>query len=164
MDVYVLRHGKAELRSPSIKSDYKRALTVIGKKDLQHISKAIKNMNIKFDYIISSPLLRARQTAEIVLSFVKTKRSIVFWNELKPESSVEEISKKLYTLKPDSSVLLVGHEPILSELVGSLISDGTTSIILKKGGFAHVQCVIQNSIITGTLRSLLTPKQLRLYK
>lgn len=163
MDVYVLRHGKAEVRSSNVKSDYRRELTVTGKKELECISKSIKNMNIKFDYIVSSPLLRAKQTAEIVMSRVKSKkRSIIFWNELKPESSVDNILKRLCDLKHDSSILLVGHEPILSEMIGSLISSSGVSISLKKGGFAHVQCIVQNSILVGSLRSILTPKQLRL--
>lgn len=164
MDVYVLRHGKAGERSLTVKGDSKRELTEAGKKELQCIAKAIKSLDIKFDCVVSSPLLRAKQTAEIALSHVKSKRrSIVVWNELKPESKVKEIFKKLSTLKPDYSVLIVGHEPVLSELIGSMISplNHDISISLRKGGFAHVECSVKSSAVIGTLRSIMTPKQLK---
>ena len=164
MDVYALRHGKAEERTLSVKSDSRRKLTESGKKELRCISKAIKSMDVGFDCIFSSPLLRARQTAEIIHSQVKCKKSIVFWDELKPEFDTNKIIQRLSTLKPDSSVLLVGHEPVLSRLVGIVISsnDCPVSITLKKGGFAHVQCHVQDSKISGTLRSIMTPRQLRI--
>ena len=165
MDVYALRHGKAEERTLSVKSDSRRKLTESGKKELRCISKAIKSMDIRFDCIFSSPLLRARQTAEIIYSQVKCKKqSIVFWDELKPEFDTDKIIQRLSALKPDSSVLLVGHEPVLSRLVGTVISsnDCHVSIALKKGGFAHVQCHMQDSKISGTLRSIMTPRQLRI--
>lgn len=163
MDLYVLRHGKAEERTSTVKSDSKRALTEAGTKDIQCISKSIKGMNIKFDYIISSPLLRAKQTAEIVLSYVKSKKhSTVFWSELKPESNQKEIFKKLSALKPNSVVLLVGHEPVLSDLIGTIISPGNdVSISLRKGGFAHVQCFARDSTMIGTLRSIMMPRHLK---
>lgn len=164
MDVYVLRHGKAEERSLTVKGDSKRELTEAGKKELQSIAKAIKNLDIKFDCIVSSPLLRAKQTAEIALSHVKSKkRSIVIWNELKPESEVKEIFKKLSTLKPDYSVLIVGHAPVLNEMIGSMISpmNHDVSISLRKGGFAHVECSVKASTVIGTLKIIMTPKQLK---
>lgn len=164
VDVYVLRHGKAEERSLTVKGDSKRELTEAGKKELQCIAKAIKRLDVKFDCIASSPLLRAKQTAEIALSHVKSKkRSIVIWSELKPESEVKEILKKLSALKPDYSVLIVGHEPVLSELISSMISpmNRGISISLRKGGFAHVECSVRASAVIGTLRSILTPKQLK---
>ena len=162
MDVYILRHGKAEDMSFSVKSDSMRRLTEAGKKELRFISRSIRNMDIELDYIVSSPLLRARQTAEIIVADIKCKKqSITFWDELKPESDVRLISKRLSTLKPGSSILLVGHEPLLSNLIGSIISADTVSIAMKKGSLAHVRCFATNSTVAGTLRSLVTPRQLK---
>lgn len=164
MDIYILRHGKAEERSLAAKGDSKRRLTEAGKKELCCISKAIRNLDIRFDCVISSPLLRAKQTAEIALLHVKSKkRSIVFWDELKPESDVKAVLKKLSSMKPASSVLLVGHEPVLGELIGSMISGGRhgVSISLKKGSFAHVQVSAHAPAVAGTLRSIMTPRQLK---
>ena len=83
MELYILRHGKAQEHTQSIVSDVKRQLTETGKKELECIAKAMKNLEIKVDEVISSPLIRAKQTAEITLKHVKSKKkSTVIWNEL----------------------------------------------------------------------------------
>ena len=163
MDIYILRHGKAEERSQNITSDSKRRLTEAGKTELECIAKAIKNLDFCFDSIISSPLVRAKQTAEIVSRYVKSKKkSITIWDELKPEINVNKTIKKLTSLNPTSSVLLVGHEPHLSSLISQIISGSESAdISLKKGGFVHIRGSAHNSEIFGSLRSILTPKQLK---
>lgn len=163
MDIFILRHGKAEERSQNITSDAKRRLTEVGKRDLECIGKAIKNLEVEFDYVVSSPLVRAKQTAEIALKHVKSKKkSITIWNELKPEINVTQTIKKLATMRPTSSVLLVGHEPHLTNLISKIIS-GTESvdISLKKGGFVHIRGSSQKTQVLGSLRSIMTPKQLK---
>lgn len=163
MEIYILRHGKAEERSQNITSDSNRRLTEEGKRDLDCIGKAIKNLGNEFDYVITSPLVRAKQTAEIVLKQIKNKKkSILVWNELKPEIDVTLTIKKLSKLQTSSRVLLVGHEPHLTNLIGQIIS-GTdeVNISLKKGGFVHIRGSPQKSQIRGSLRSILTPKQLK---
>jgi phosphohistidine phosphatase len=166
MDVYILRHGKAEERLSGIKSDAKRKLTISGKNDIEEIAKGINNFGVFFDYIVSSPLVRSIETANIVAKHLwKKKKKITTWDELKPESDVSEIHKKLVVLPPDAKVLLVGHEPHLTHLISSIISDNSNiAINLKKGGFACIRGNPTNSKIVGSLRSLLTPKQLKLCK
>ena len=165
MDIYILRHGKASNRLPNIKSDAKRKLTEAGKMELEEIMKGLKNFNISFDFIISSPLTRALETAEITAKHIGKKNKITIWDELKPESSVIETQKKLSKLNIDSKILLVGHEPHLTNLIISIIStDGDVDILLKKGGLAHLRVIQSQSKIIGSLRSLLTPKQLKLCK
>lgn len=163
MELYLLRHGKAQEHTQNIASDAKRELTEVGKKELDCIAKAIKNLEIDVGDIFSSPLIRAKQTAEIVVKHVKSKKkSIKIWNELKPEIDVEKTIKKLTMLKPDSSIVLVGHEPHLTDLISKIISiDGTVNISLKKGGLAHIRCNITKGKISGSLRSIMTPKQLK---
>lgn len=75
MEVYILRHGKAEEHTQNNASDAKRKLTETGKKELECIAKAMKNLEIEVDEIISSPLVRAKQTAEIVLKHLKNKKN-----------------------------------------------------------------------------------------
>ncbi len=162
MELYLLRHGKAQEHTQSIASDAKRELTEVGKKELDCIAKAIKNLEIDVDDIISSPLIRAKQTAEIAIKYVKSKKPVKIWNELKPEIDVEKTIKRLTTLKPDSSIMLVGHEPHLTDLISKIISNNfTVDISLKKGGLAHVRCNITKGKVTGSLRSIMTPKQLK---
>ena len=163
MELYILRHGKAQEHTQNFAGDSKRELTEVSKKELCCIAKAIKNLEIDVDDIISSPLIRAKQTAEIIIKHVKSKKkSIKIWNELKPEIDTEKTVKKLTTLKPDSSIMLVGHEPHLTDLISKIISnDGTVDISLKKGGLVHIICNIAKGKISGSLRSIMTPKQLK---
>jgi len=165
MDIYILRHGKAEERMSSIKSDAKRKLTVTSKKEVEEIARGIQNFGISFDFVISSPLVRAVETAEIVAKYLFDKKKITIWDELKPESSVLDTQKKITNFNTSAKILLVGHEPHLSNLITSIISNNSeTDISLKKGGFAHIRGNASKSKIVGSLRSLLTPKQLKLCK
>ena len=87
----MLRHGKAQEHTTTISGDAKRQLTEAGKKELEVIAKAIKNLEIEVDDIFSSPLIRAKQTAEIVKKHLKNnKNSIKIWTELKPEIDIKK--------------------------------------------------------------------------
>lgn len=163
MELYILRHGKAQEHAQNNASDAKRQLTEVGRKELECVAKAVKHLEIKIDEIISSPLVRAKQTAEIILKhIINKKKSITVWNELKPEMDTVKTIEKLITLK-STSVLLVGHEPHLTNLIGLIISDNsnTVNISLKKGGLVHIRCNPIKTKMSGSLRSMMTPKQLK---
>ena len=164
--MYILRHGKAEEHTKNITSDSKRQLTETGIIELEYIAKALKNFDIDVDTIISSPLVRAKETAHIMAKHLwKKKKTITIWDELKPESNVLDIHKKLIKLPPDAKILLVGHEPHLTNLISSIISHKCdVAINLKKGGFVSMSVNSSKSRIVGTLQSILTPKQLKLCK
>lgn len=159
--MFILRHGEAGRSSTTVRDDSKRTLTVEGEKEIKEISKGIKELGIEFDYIFTSPLLRAKQTAELVSKIIVPKNQIKELDELKPEGNKLQLYNKLSNLKQDSSVLIVGHEPYLSELIGEAISPGECRVDLKKAGFARIR--ITNSLpkIKGELRWLLTPKHLK---
>ncbi|MGI0086937.1 MAG: phosphohistidine phosphatase SixA [Nitrosotalea sp.] len=161
MDLFILRHGEAGRSSATVKDDSKRALTVEGEGQIKDISKGIKALGIEFDYIFTSPLLRAKQTAELVSKIVVSKNQIKELDELKPEGNKLQLYNKLSNLKQDSSVLLVGHEPYLSELIGEAISSGECRIGLKKAGFARIRVTTVLPKLKGELRWLLTPKHLK---
>jgi phosphohistidine phosphatase len=161
MDLFILRHGDAGRRSATFRDDSKRPLTEDGKKKVEEISKGLLALGIEPDYIFSSPLLRSKQTAEIVFNNLKCKNQMSELDELKPEGSKLQLYKKLSTLKQDSSVLLVGHEPYLSELVGEAVSGGGARIDLKKGGLVRIRTISILPKIQGELRWLLTPKHLK---
>lgn len=161
MDLFILRHGEAGRSSATSRDDSKRALTVEGEKEVKDISKGIKGLGIEFDYIFTSPLLRARQTAELVSKIVVTKNQIKDLDELKPEGNKLQLYNKLSNLKQDSSVLIVGHEPYLSELIGEAISSTGCRIDLKKAGFARIRVINSLPKLKGELRWLLAPKHLK---
>ena len=110
--------------------------------------------------MFTSPLIRCKQTAEIVLKYVKSKNNIEELNELRPEGNKLELYNKLSKLKQDSLTLLVGHEPYLSELIGEAIG-GASRIDLKKGGLARIRTISLQPKIQGDLRWLLTPKHMK---
>jgi phosphohistidine phosphatase len=162
MELYILRHGQAQEKRNSVTSDSKRELTERGIHDIEIILKSLKRLDLKIDYLISSPLKRAKQTASILSSdLLKEKTQLLIWDELKPEISVEQTIKKILALD-FSSILLVGHEPHLTSLISNIISDSSKiKISLKKGGFAHIELVSNVSKLQGVLKSLMTPKQLK---
>jgi phosphohistidine phosphatase len=160
VDLLVLRHGEAERRSPS-PGDSKRSLTIEGKQEIVDLSNGLKYLEIKLDHIFTSPILRARQTAEIVARSLKYKGKIEELDALNPEGSRLEFYSILSRLKQDSVVLVVGHDPYLSEMISDAISQSGCRINLKKAGLARVRILSTLPKIRGELRWLLTPKHLK---
>ena len=160
MDLLFLRHGEAGRRS-NLASDFKRSLTVEGKKEIVEIANGLKSLDVKLDRILTSPLLRAKQTAEIIARSIKFKNKIEEIDSLKPEGNRLEFYSILSKFKQDSVVLVVGHEPYLSEMVGEAISQSECQIDLKKAGLARVRVLQTLPKMKGELRWLLTPKQLK---
>jgi phosphohistidine phosphatase len=163
MQLYVLRHGEAGKRLPSGSKDAERPLTVTGKEEVGQVAEALLILGLKLDVIASSPLERALQTAEIVAKTFKAKKKIELWDELKPEASRLELYKKLSTLKRESSIMIVGHEPFLSTMMSDLVFDGSAEgrIILKKSGLAKLSINSFQPKAQGELRWLLTPRHLK---
>lgn len=161
MDLFILRHGEAGRSSATARDDSKRTLTVGGEKEIKDISKGIKELELEFDYIFTSPLLRAKQTAELVSKTITVKNQIKELDELKPEGNKLQLYNKLSSLRQDSSVLIVGHEPYLSDLIAEAISNGECRIDLKKAGLARIRITTILPKLKGELRWLLAPKHLK---
>jgi phosphohistidine phosphatase len=164
VNLYILRHGMAvERGTPGFKTDADRPLTPKGKQQLRQIAGALRNLDLNFDLILSSPFLRARQTAEIVARSLKLKKRLAFSDELTPDGDPKALIRQLNDLGPaPENVLLVGHEPYLSQLVALLISGkAATNIELKKGGVCKLETNTLRFGRCATLACLLTPKQMK---
>lgn len=163
MNIYIQRHGEAGRRLSVPSKDYERPLTLAGRKEIEEIAKAMKKVKLEFDKIISSPLKRCHDTAEIVAKEQGSK--VEDWDELKPEGSRTELLSKLSKLKQDSDILLCGHDPYLSILTSELIS-GTPGVhlVLKKGGLVRIHITTFSPKPSGELRWLLSPKLLKKLK
>jgi phosphohistidine phosphatase len=95
MNLFLLRHGLAVEREEfHFASDHLRPLTAKGKRQLHKIAAAMRAMKLNFDAIFSSPLVRARQTAEIVAMDLKLKKRLDFADELKPGSDARKLVQK----------------------------------------------------------------------
>jgi phosphohistidine phosphatase len=162
VDLYILRHGEAGQRMSVASRDADRSLTVSGKKEVEDIARALDELDLGLDHILTSPLNRAKETAEIVSRILKLDGKLEESQELKPESARLELYRKLEKLKQDATVLLVGHEPYLSTMIGEITTGSPSSrIVLKKGGLARVHINSFAPKVSGELRWLLTPKLLK---
>ena len=159
-----MRHGEAvkNIQSGPSESDADRPLTMSGKQEIEEISYFLKNFNIKFSLIVSSPLKRAHQTAFIVSKIFKIANNLEDWDELKPEAAKQTLIEKLSKLKEDSTILLVGHEPFLSSFIIEIaFGNPGGNLVLKKGGFAKLRILSNFPKMTAELRWLLTPRLMR---
>jgi phosphohistidine phosphatase len=171
MELFILRHGEAGKRIASGNKDSARPLTVTGQKEVADIAASLKELGIKFDLIITSPLKRAHQTAAIVAKKLRNEKKMEDWDELKPEVKPIELYRKLSSspkFKQQSSVLVVGHEPYLSNMISEVIANGnadgggSANIVLKKAGLARIRVTSNsNSKMQGELKWLLTPRHMK---
>ena len=165
MELYFLRHGEAGKRIPIAARDLERALTAAGKEEVEEVGKAMAKLGLEFDVVATSPLKRAKDTADIVNRELKRKGGVEEWQELSPEGSRGAFYRRLQRLRAGAEVLCVGHEPYLTTAVSEIASRGENSgdlrIVLRKAGLARVSVAGFNPRINGELRWLLTPKQIR---
>jgi len=166
VELYLMRHGEAGKRIPVAARDTVRALTAAGRQEVEEVGEAMAKLGYKFDVVATSPLKRAKETASIVSEALNRKNRVEEWSELSPEGSRSALYRRLTSVRPGSKVLCVGHEPYLTIAMGEIAgrgSDGSAGfrISLKKGGLAKLLVTGFNPRISGELRWLLTPKQIR---
>jgi phosphohistidine phosphatase len=165
VNIFLLRHGiAAEPGAPGIKTDAERPLIPKGEQRLRAAAAAMETMGLSFDAIISSPFLRAKQTAEIVAKILKLERNLTFSSDLIPGGNPQALIRQLNGLKPaPENILLVGHEPHLSRLIALLVSGDTTATIeMKKGSLCKLETQELEYGHCATLKWLLTPGQMEL--
>ncbi len=155
MKIYFLRHGIAVEPEDWKGDDYDRPLTSDGRERMGQEAKAIRKLDLGLDAILTSPLVRAKETAEIVARELKvvSKEDERLGGDF-DMSALEAILQGCADLK---SLMLVGHEPSMSSVIGRLI--GVARMDLKKGGLACVE-LPDASTMTGELHSLIPPKVL----
>lgn len=156
-EIFVLRHGKAEdINECQSRSDFDRKLTKEGKDKTAKLGQFLNKTDGDVDVVITSPYLRAKETAEIVVNSLDKKPELKIEDFLSAGVSVQEISRGIldkYSAK--DKVLIVGHTPDLEIFIGKLI--GAKNITLKKGALAKI--VFKDSIeLKGELVWLVTSK------
>lgn len=162
MEICILRHGLAEERnSERWPDDSDRPLTHRGRRRLRKIARGMKRLGLRFDAVLSSPYIRARETAEVVAD--KLEFEIIYTHSLTPEGGFEQLIEELQAMQPaPQRVLLVGHEPDLGELAARLLSGQPGRWIpMKKGGLCKLDVEhLDVRYPRARLQWLLTPAQL----
>ena len=131
MQLYFLRHGEADWPGWS-KPDDERPLTVFGKKEVRQVAKFLDRLKANPDLIVSSPLPRALQTAEVAAEQLKTK--LRQDEALEPGFGISELST-LLKRHHSKALMLVGHEPDFSSVISALTGG---FIKMSKAGIALV--------------------------
>jgi phosphohistidine phosphatase len=164
MNLYFLRHGKAEPRGSIWASDGKRLLTPEGEKKMIEAVRGLQALELSFDVILSSPLARALRTAEILAEAYGPKKLFQTKNlmpEAEAKNIIDEINGSFATF---DQVVLVGHEPLLSGLISTLLTGGDSlSIDLKKGALCKLwveklafgKCAVLEWLLTASQMSRL---------
>jgi len=158
MQIFILRHGEAESHEAR-KADAARALTSKGKSEVRRVLSLARGANLNPNYVFSSPLLRARETAAIVRKLFGTK-NLVETKSLLPSANPQAMWKELAAMKNAKQVLLAGHEPHLSNLIRFLLG-APVVVDLKKGALVRIDCDSLLGPPRGVLKWILTPRLVR---
>jgi phosphohistidine phosphatase len=157
MELYLLRHGDAEPRE-ALAHDAERALTAKGKRDVQAVAAQAKIGNVRPDVVLTSPLLRAKETAAIAQKVLGVKRMLET-KALLPDISPETLWKELSTIEGAEHILLCGHEPSFSRLAQFLLC-AKVDVDFKKGAMLRITTP-RASEPQGQLRWMITPRVVR---
>lgn len=156
MTIYFLRHASAGKSYVNPKRDEKRPLDETGILQARYIGRLLSNMDIQLDQIISSPLKRAMQTASLAANELAFETGIQTDAALRPESEYDQFQELLARYSRFEAIMVVGHNPSLSEFLTKTISSstGAAHVNFKKGAVAKVEM----SGRSGTLEWLITPR------
>jgi phosphohistidine phosphatase len=165
MQLYFLRHGKAGDRDEWTGPDFDRPLTAEGRDEMRAVARGLRALDVRPEVVLSSPLVRAWQTAELAAEALDV--SVTDAPTLAPGCDLDLLAAALLRVRSAGSVMVVGHEPDFSTLIGLLIGGrkAPAEVELKKGACCRVD--VTGSLDSGdalvghgTLAWLLTPKQL----
>jgi phosphohistidine phosphatase len=161
MDCILFRHGIAVEPQEWDGPEARRPLTAKGAEKVREAAQGLLRLDIEPTHIMSSPFLRASQTAEILCDVFQLSIGIARWTELLPDAPPHLLFERLVKSK-DACIVCVGHEPHLSAAAGLMIAGGPVSgFVFKKSGACCVR--FETAVKSGeaTLRWWLTPTQLR---
>ena len=161
--LYLIRHGITEERSDAWPDDSKRPLTESGISRLRKSIRGLFRAGVSFDVVLTSPLVRARQSAEVVAGGVSPRPPIVAIDSLAPAGSYQAVFTDLEKQARRTKIALVGHEPGIGELAGRL-AGSRHAFEFKKGGVCRIDVDSLPIEGPGTLVWFLTPRIMRALK
>jgi phosphohistidine phosphatase len=160
MELYLFRHGIAEDAAPG-QSDAKRALTDEGRKKTAEVVAAARRAGVEPSLIVSSPYVRAVETAQIAVEGFGCKGEIVRTETLVPFGTPEKVWAELRDYSGEAAILLAGHEPLLSSLAAYLLASPQLHVDMKKAALVRIDVESLGAVPNGILRWMITPKLCR---
>lgn len=157
-NLLLVRHAKAEKRSAEI-DDFERKLTKVGRNDSKEVAEYVAKLLNNVDLLVTSPALRAKETAEIFAKSFKSKPKITE-EEILYEGEVEEIIEKIPNIiKGYNNVIIFGHNPTFDELAKKLTGD---DLHLRKAGVICIEGESFDDILSGKgkLKWMVDPKSI----
>jgi phosphohistidine phosphatase len=160
IQLYLIRHGLAASRGDQFPDDAKRPLTPQGVTRLRREAAGLEALGVRFDIVLTSPLVRARQTAEVLAQALAPRTAVTELAALAPGGAAAATASALAEYSRHGAIALVGHEPDLGQLAARLI--GTRAAIpFKKGAVCRIDMEALPPSRPGRLVWFVTPKMLR---
>lgn len=160
MELYLVRHGIAAERGKEWPDDSKRPLTHKGIARMREIAGGLKDLGVGFDLIVTSPLVRARQTADLLHQGLGGNTPLEETTLLAPGGAPADLLEFLRSKKKTDRIALVGHEPDLGRLAAFLIG-ARAPFVFKKGGVCRIDFDRFPPAPPGNLIWFVPPKMLR---
>lgn len=169
LQLYLVRHAIAVPRGEDWPDDATRPLTPDGMTRMRRAARGLAALVSQIDVVLTSPLVRARQTADILAGAFTSPPSVVIVDALAPGGSVARVLAEAVKHARKGPIALVGHEPGIGELAAHLLGAGQ-ALEFKKGAVARIDVSGFNSAgsgpqaarrLTSTLRWFLPPRALR---
>jgi phosphohistidine phosphatase len=159
-DLYLVRHAIAAERGEEWPDDTKRPLTETGVSRFKEVVKGLAWLDVEIDEIFTSPLVRAKQTANLLAHGLADKASVKTLDALSPGHMPRVVMSELNRCAKRRRIALVGHEPGLGELASHLLGS-PRALVFKKGGVCQIAVQGLTSRRPGELVWFLPPKVLR---
>jgi phosphohistidine phosphatase len=159
-ELYLIRHGLAEDRGDAWPDDAKRPLTEEGMSRLKKIARGLSRLGVSIDTVLTSPLVRTRQTAEIIAGGLDSRPTVVNADSLAPEGTFAAVVADLEKHSRKPRIALVGHEPAIGELAARLIGS-RHALEFKKGAVCRIDVEDLPPNGPGDLRWFLPPGVMR---
>lgn len=136
--LYLVRHAIAAERGAQYPDDTKRPLTAEGIAKFKRVARGLAALDPQVDLVLSSPLVRARQTAEVLAQHLPGHPPIIETEALVPGAAFADLAAELGRHAKRSAIALVGHEPGIGTIAAKLIG-AKGAIEFKKGGVCLIE-------------------------
>jgi len=161
--LYIVRHAIAAERGAAWPDDTKRPLTLKGIARMRKGARGLRALGVSVDLILTSPLVRARQTADVLLETLRPVPRLAVVDALAPDRSPRAVAEALARFDRVRRIAIVGHEPGLGEFAAWLIG-ASAPLVFRKGGVARIDVPAWPPSRHGRLVWIATPRMLRKLK